>query len=202
MTEEEYKILEDLYMDRWDGQAKRTNSLMRKCEALYSLAKEASDGVIVELGTWHGCGAVSLAFGARAGNDLQVFTVDDHAKRQGWAGEHYYPQDMERFFDCIKVAGVNVVLVPSTVDAALKWAAQMRIALLVWDLGVRGRLREDFMAWGKLVIPGGVFTMREGDRKGKRQLGSEEVMADAIKGGKWELGEQFPQAHLYTLRKR
>lgn len=201
MTEEEYTILEDLYMDRWPG-AKRTNSLMRKCEALYELAKEARGGAVVELGAYHGCGIISLAFGARAGDGLQVFTVDDHVRRQGWAGEWYYLQDKARFLDCVKVAGVDVTLVSRSVDGALKLFKRGGIVLLVWDLGVKDRLQKDFDSWDPLVSRGGVFAVREGDRKGKPQLGSDVVMRRAVKSGEWELGKQFPKGHLYTLRKK
>jgi len=200
MTEDEYTILEDLFMMRWTD--KRGNSLMKKCEVLYDLAKNADGGRILELGTYHGCGAISLAFGARAGNGMPVYTIDDHVKRKGWAGEDYYPQDKARFFDCVMNAGVDVTLISMNVDEAFpKW--DQPIALLFWDLGMKNRLREDLHAWGRLVVPGGIFAIREGgDRKGLRQLGSESVMADAVKSGTWFFGKQHPKGHVYTLEKR
>lgn len=202
MTEEEYQILEDLYMMRWAD--KRNNSLMKKCEALYELAKSAIGNAIVELGAHHGCGTISLYFGSRAGTGVPVLTVDDHVKRQGWAGEWYYPQDKARFLDCIKVAKADVTLVSRSVDNAFVYALRrnLQIGLLFWDLGVKNRLRRDFETWGRLVVPGGVFAIREGDKKGKPQLGSDIVISQAVKSGKWELGKQFPQGHLYTLRKK
>lgn len=199
MTEQEYEILEDLYMDRWLD--KRGNSLMKKCEALYELGRNAAGGRILELGAYHGCGAISLAFGARAGNGVPVFTIDSHTKRQGWAGEWYYPQDKARFFDCVKVAGVDVTLFSMTVDEAFsKW--DRPISLLFWDLGMKDRLPHDFAKWGRHVIRGGVFATREGgDRKRQRQLGSAQVMEKAIKSGNWAMGKQYPEGHVYTLEK-
>lgn len=201
MTEQEYQILEDLYMDRWKD--KRGNSLMKKCEALYELASNADGGRILELGAYHGCGTISLAFGARAGNNAPVHTIDDHGKRQGWAGEWYYPQDRARFDDCVKNAGVDVTLFSMTIEEAFpKW--DQPIALLFWDLGMKDRLRGDLQKWGRHVIPGGVFAIREGYKKkgGKGQLGSECVMAEVVKSGKWFYGKQYPEGHVYTLKKR
>lgn len=200
MTEEEYQILEDLYTaDRWPDN-RRGNSLMKKCEALYGLARQVEEGCIVELGTHHGCGTIPLAFGAWAGNRGPVYTIDDYTKKEGWAGEGYYPQDKARFLDCIRVAGVQdrVMLIEKDVTKANKgWS--LPIALLFWDLGMRDRLSFDFWAWGHLIIPGGIFAIREG---GDRFLGSREVMKSAVESGVWAYGEQFPDGHTYTLVKR
>lgn len=202
MTEDEYEILEDLYMDRWAD--KRGNSLMMKCDALYEMAKVADGGRVLELGAYHGCGTIALAFGVRAGpmslGLARIYTIDDHSNRRGWAGENYYTQDAARFHDCVRVAGVNVTLFSMNVDEAFtKW--DQPIALLFWDLGMKNRLRDDFLKWGRHVISGGVFAIREGDKKGKPQLGSEHVMRQATRQG-WALGEQYPAGHVYTLVKQ
>lgn len=205
MTEREYQILEDLYMTRWGNSEKRTNSLMRKCEALYELAKAAYGAPIVELGGHHAGGAIPLAFGTRAGNNLQVFSIDDHVSRKGWAGEPYFHQDKARFLDCVRVANVKVTLVSKSVDDAYNSANRLgfsRISLLFWDLGMKDRLHHDFAKWGPLVNHNGIFAIREGDKGGWRQLGSEAVMRAAIATGKWIEGPQYPRGHLYTLRKK
>ena len=138
MTEEEYQILEDLYMMKWPAEKRRTSSPMKRCEALYKLAKAAKGGVIVELGTYHGAGAVALAFGARAGHRMPVYTVDDYIERAGWVGEKYYPQDRERFFDCVAHAGVEVELIQkNATEAGEGWSDP--VSLLSWDLGVKER---------------------------------------------------------------
>ena len=198
MIEEEYQILEDLFMGGWPDN-RRGNSLMRKCEALYGLAKRAEGGCIVELGTFHGCGTIPLAYGAQAGYGVPVYTVDDYVEKKGWAGEPYCPQDMARFLDCIMAAGVRgeVTLIQKTVtDAVRSWARP--ISLLFWDLGMRDRLASDFLAWGQRIVPGGAFAVREG---GSLVFGSGAVWMDATMNGEWSLGEQFPTGHVYTLVK-
>lgn len=200
MTEEEYQILGDLYMTKWPAERRRTSSPMRRCEALYHLAKRAQGGVIVELGTYHGAGAISLAFGARAGYRMSVYTVDDYIGRVGWAGEKYYPQDRERFFDCIAYAGVEVSLIQkNATEAGEGWSDP--VSLLSWDLGVKERLFFDLQIWKRHMIPGGIFAVKEagGGPHEYWQMGFESVKEIALTIG-WEEGEQFPEGHIYTLR--
>lgn len=201
MKEEECQILEDLYMDKWEGSAKRSNPRMRKCDALYELAKVAIGEAIVELGTYHGCGAIALSFGARAGTNLPVYTVDDHIGRRGWAGEMYFPQDKARFLDCVKVARADVTLVSRSADDAFPWAVRegLKIGLLFWDLGEEKRLQRDFETWGSLVIPGGVFVIREGGQGGKPHFRSDIFIPRAAESDEWELGEEFHDARIHTL---
>lgn len=198
MTEDEYKILEVLFMTPWTD--KRANSRMKKCEAIYEMSKAAGRGCILELGAHRGRGAISAAFGARAGNKVPIFTVDTHSDRRGWAGERYCQQDKARFLDYARLAGVYVTLISMDVDeACLGWYRP--ISLLLWDIGGKDRLRDDFLRWGRYVIPGGVFSIGEGDIKGQCQFGSEEIMAMAVKGNEWEVGKQYPEGHVYTLKK-
>lgn len=212
MTEEEYQIIEDLYMTRWPVEKRRKNSYMRKCDALYHLAQRtiAPGTCIVELGAWHGAGAISLAMGSRAGKGLPVYAIDTFTNRTGWAGEKYCPQDKKRFLSCVAYAGVKVTLIQKDVRKAGKgWGWGLPISLLVWDLGwdldmEECRLQGDFDMWGRHIVPTGVFAMVEGGgSKGRkpRLFGSEEVMERAIAGGGWVPGIQFPQGHLYTLVK-
>ena len=49
-----------------------------KCKALFQLAQEVKEGCIVELGTWRGLGAITLALGA----SVTVYTIDDRKPHQ------------------------------------------------------------------------------------------------------------------------
>ena len=50
-------LLAELFMGKFSDPY--NNPRMRKCEALYQMAKEAKGGCIVELGTYRGCGAIA-----------------------------------------------------------------------------------------------------------------------------------------------
>ncbi len=132
-----------------------------KYQQLEDLASEVNQGVIVELGTYLGYGAIALCTGA----SVPVYTVDDYQNRKGWAGEVYYPNDKEVMFRNLQEAKVY----PTTIqydakDAINDWelfyplsSPKPDISLLVWDLGIPARLCEDFEAWrpyitGKFVV--------------------------------------------------
>ena len=124
-----------------------------KYQQLEDLASEVAEGVIVELGTYLGYGAIALCTGA----SVSVYTVDDYQNRKGWAGEVYYPYDKKVFISNRAIASVRPVLLEYDAQfAANNWHTD-NVELLVWDLGVPARLCEDFEAWerhitGKFVI--------------------------------------------------
>ena len=134
----------------------RNNHQVLKYQQLEDLAATVTDGVIVELGTHLGYGAIALCTGAT----VPVYTVDDYQNRQGWAGEYYYPNDFEiARKNCLEAnIGLNSRLFLIRCDvrqAAL--LAHTTIELLFWDLGIPARLCEDFEAWqshitGKFVV--------------------------------------------------
>jgi predicted O-methyltransferase YrrM len=125
-----------------------------KTVARYELAQQATGGCIVELGTATGAGAIALAMGA----NVPVYTIDDYAKRQGWANEWYGPQNAEVCEQNIESAGVAVNLYCSEIrEAAQFWTEP--VALLFWDLGVRKSMIEDVRLWEPHIISGGVLAV-------------------------------------------
>lgn len=127
-----------------------------KYQQLETLASQVDNGVIVELGTYLGYGAIALCTGA----SVPVYTIDDYQNRKGWAGEVYYPGDFEIFLRNRSEAGIDVAHLFEDVRnmAGLDyWLKVGGVSLLVWDLGILARLCEDFDAWsphitGKFVV--------------------------------------------------
>ena len=140
-----------------------------KCKALYNLAKEAHGGCIVELGTYHGNGAIALALGTRDGHNLPVYTIDDYRERKGWANEPYSPDDEAVFHHNVVRAKVEVNLVRwNARNATAMW--EEKIALLHWDLGIFSSMKEDLEKWAPHVV--GVVVVHDtfDQRLGSRDL--------------------------------
>lgn len=151
----------------------RNEHQLMKYQQLEDLASQVTSGVIVELGTYLGYGAIALCAGA----SVPVYTVDDYQNRKGWAGEVYYPKDREKLFRNCQLAKVYPVTLQY--DARLlanDWGnfyplvdeSNLDVSLLVWDLGVPARLCEDFDAWSSHVT--GKFVIHDTD---DNRLGSD-----------------------------
>lgn len=169
---------------------------LRKVEALYHLAWAARDGAIVELGTYHGCGAISLYYGTRAGANLPVYTVDDYVPRHGWAGEPYGPNDQAIFYENLAAARARVQLVKGNVrQVPSEWTQP--IALLFWDLGLRDSLRDDLELWIKHIRPGGVLAIQDTTF---HDFGSDQLFERLLASNDWIEGRAWPFTR--TLIKR
>lgn len=134
---------------------------LAKNEQLTRLAAEVTSGVIVELGAYQGLGTAALCRGAT----VQVYAIDDYCNRQGWAGEHYGPKD---YLEFNRNVNGRAVLIMEDISL-IPWPAQ-NISLLVWDLGIEGRLKTDFEQWQDKVK--GRFVIHDTD---DQRLGSKEL---------------------------
>jgi hypothetical protein len=174
------------------------NPRIYKADALFDLASRTS-GTVLEIGTFQGCGAISLALGLDEGT---VYTVDDFLSRRGWAGEPYNIEDKivfwrnVRFFEINSVA-LHIMLYEMSVDAAYAiW--QEPVSLLYWDLWGADQLALDFPRWSEWVKPGGVFAVHDlSDRRWK----SDEIFAAAIATGKWETWLTYPKGYIWSIRR-
>lgn len=193
-------LLADLFMDQFPNQL--DNPRMDKARSLYKLAREAVGGVIVELGTYHGCGAISLAWGTSAGHHLPVFTIDDYLSKNGWIGEAYEPQDREIFWRNVHIAGMGkkIELLEINADAAnhgwLEGIPASPIALLFWDIG-GARLFDDFIKWQSLIVKGGVFAIHD---TADKKFGFDQVCLLAQAAGEWKFEGMMP-GYVYVLRR-
>ncbi len=147
---------------------------------LTNLAKYITDGVIVELGSYHGKGSIALAKEAQ----VEVFSIDDFQKKRGWIGERYGPEDEEIYWANLREAGVadkvTQIKLPFR-DVAEQW--QLDIGLLYWDPGMMDRFHLDFLDWAYYIIPNGIFIAKD---TAQGHLGTFPVIEVATVSGKWE----------------
>lgn len=154
----------------------------KKTTVIYELAKSAPcNGVIVELGSYHGNGTAALWFGARDGHRNKVIAVDAYKSMKGWIGEPYEPEDMEIWYKNIEKAKIYPSLVQSDVqELSRRWKEP--IALLVHDLGSKGRMPRDVLEWERHIVIGGIIAMRDID---DYSMGTDEAVKRLVATGRW-----------------
>lgn len=148
---------------------------LQKLQSLIQLASEVENGVIVELGTFLGLGAIALALGADEGT--HIFTIDDYTDKKGWASERYGEEDRLLFQDNVRFSGMEdrITLVHDECLAACEeW--EVPVDLIYWDLGINSRLMEDFVCWREHLKHGGIFAIHD---TLNQVLGSREVISDS-----------------------
>lgn len=127
-----------------------------KCETLFELTRRVR-GNVVELGTFHGNGAITMCL-AKAPGQL-VFTVDDYAPKTGWSGESYGPDDKMTFLgNCEKAVVYPVLVNKSFTEAAKDW--EFPVDLLFWDAG-QDAIEAAMKAWFPLVSAGGIIALHD-----------------------------------------
>lgn len=167
------------------------NPRMEKSKGLYRLASLVTSGVIVELGAYQGNGAVSLAAGAQS--ERVVYTIDDFDHHVDWMGNEPGRTDKALLLLNIDESELPICWVNSTAAAAAdKW--EMPIGLLHWDTGTN-TIHDDFNAWSKHLVGGGLFVMHDTD---DRTFHSDEIEREALGMG-WTLGPQMRM--LYSVVK-
>lgn len=132
------------------------NPRMAKSLGLYQLAALApTSGEIIELGTWHANGAISLASGAQR----TIYTIDDYAARKDWMSNVSTEQDAARAHKHIDDSGLPIIHINAAVEnAAQTWSKPL--ALVFWDTG-DDTLLLDFEMWHKHLVSGGMFVVHD-----------------------------------------
>lgn len=175
-----------------------------KCRTLYYLARKAEGGCIVELGSHHGRGTITLCLGTAYGNNLEVNAVDWYKDTVGWAGEKYSRSDLSVFWDNITASGVSdcVTLYQGSFEDVVGYWSKP-IALLVWDAGISSS-KESVFSWEKHVVPGGTVALCD---TLSNTLDCESVMRELLQSGAYESitypePDRFVGGYLVVYKKR
>lgn len=131
-----------------------------KCRSLHHLASITPSGIIVELGTYHGIGAIALYYGSCSGKNLGVFTVDDYVKKRGWAGEIYEFDDIRKAKGNFREANARVYQIIGDAESVGYAIGEVKIGLLFWDTGSYNVIK-DTENWIDKIIPGGFFVIHD-----------------------------------------
>lgn len=158
---------------------------------LYELAKDAKNGVIVEIGADKGRSTICLAMGSKAGNKVRVYSIDPHAggmctpdptsgdvTSSGTPDVRYYVgqgRDAKPYLDNIKKFGVDDIVVPIIDYSELAYEYSSLIDVncktKMWDLPICllwidgdhrfNYVKKDIDLWAKHVIPGGKIVFHD-----------------------------------------
>lgn len=153
--------------EEWEIALKKLESIfeihpnaLRACQVLFELARQVESGAIVELGTYHGKTAISLALGSQISHNAPVYSIDDHNKHLDWANNLYVESDIEILQNNLERAGVKVIqYIQDSQKVAETWSRP--IALWFWDISVEGQLFTDWVAWREHIQIGGIGFLRD-----------------------------------------
>lgn len=121
----------DLYISRIDGWLPKEEAAY-----LYRLAKEATVGCIVAVGSYRGRSTAALAFGVNAGAGLPVYAVEPHEPFRGVFGGEFGPKDRGDFMRTMVETGLyhHVRLVNvSSEYLADKWPMPVSVLFIDGD---------------------------------------------------------------------
>lgn len=118
-----------------------------EADLLYSLARAADGGCIIEIGSWRGRSTIALALGASAGNDVKVYAFDPHETFVGVLGRHFGPEDRGTFYRNMLRSGCykNVRLINLSSELIL-WNDKVSLLWIDGDHTYDG-VRRDFECW-------------------------------------------------------
>lgn len=170
-----------------------TSVRWEKCLALYALATAAL-GPIVELGAYDGNGTIALALGAKAGNNVPVYGVDQWLRFTGLYQQQFYPEDKLTLIKNAAAAGVTVIPVQGDiVQVGIDWQ-HGPVSMVVWDVSLP-RLLKDFSVWQHHIMPGGLFVAKD---TSVFDFGWQDVI-QAAPG--WPVFLEKPEACLWAIQK-
>jgi hypothetical protein len=122
---------------------------------LYDLAREVTDGCIVEVGSYRGRSTVALARGAAAGHSPRIYAVEPHEPFVGVLGGEFGPEDRAAFFrNMVRTGAYEHVRLLNISSEILTpgWSEPVALLWLDGDHAYEG-VRRDFDAWEPHLLP-------------------------------------------------
>lgn len=155
---------------------------LEEAQLLYTLAREARDGAIVEVGSYRGRSTTALSLGARDGHDLPVFAVEPHEPFTGVLGGEFGPEDRGAFYRTMleTEAYQNVRLVNLSSETVTPgWQQPVSLLWIDGDHSYPG-VQRDFRCWEPHLAPGAVAVF---DDSVDPKLGPYRLIAELLTDG-------------------
>jgi hypothetical protein len=162
---------------------------------LYRLASGASDGCIVEVGSFRGRSTVVLARGAEHGHGARVYAVEPHEPFVGPRGGEFGPEDRAAFFrNMVRTGAYRTVRLLNTSSeiVAPGWTESVALLWLDGDHSYEG-VRRDFDAWAPHLLPGCDLVLDDTDDP---KLGPQRLVEELTAAGWVEVERVDRVAHL------
>lgn len=134
----------------------------REIDLLYSLAINAQDGCIVEIGSYKGKSTICLAKGSLANKGVKIYAIDPHegSIEQKFAGER---SSYVQFEKNISSAGVKQIITPivsKSETAAKNWSEPISVLWIDGDHTYRGA-KLDYVLFSPHLIDGGTIAFND-----------------------------------------
>jgi predicted O-methyltransferase YrrM len=196
--DEAWEILKDIPTDDYIS-GKWPDIRVNKVKALFELAHEVKPGTcIVDLGTWRGLAAFTLALGSD--DAVKVYTLDDYGDRRveevADVKLRYNPADLVQFRKNLSTMPDDIKFRIKQVPVEIREAADTwtePAGLVFWDIWGE-RLIDDIRAWVPHVVEGGLVVVKvfEDGRLHHERL-------YALPGLKED--KAYPEGVIYTMRR-
>jgi hypothetical protein len=130
---------------------------------LYELARQATAGCIVEVGSAKGRSTAALALGAKRGSGAAVYAIEPHEPFQGVLGGMFTPGNRVTFLQSMlradTVGIVRLVNLSSEVVAP-GWREAVALIFIDGDHRFEGVMR-DFACWTGHLVAGGLMVFHD-----------------------------------------
>lgn len=152
---------------------------------LYSLAKKAQGGCIVEVGSYRGRSSVFLGKGSLNGPNVPVYAIDPHKSFIGVLGGVFGPKDRTAFYkamldnECSEI--VALINLSSEIFAS-SWKETISLLWIDGDHSYEG-VKRDFNCWIPYCISGGMIAF---DDATDPKLGPRRLIDELTQSGKYE----------------
>lgn len=180
-----------------------TRGLISQAEAalLYSLAKEVTEGAIVEIGSYRGRSTTALALGSRAGHGVPVYAVEPHEPFQATVRSPLFgSRDRAAFFRTMLRTGCyrEVRLVNlSSEEVAPSWKRPVGMLWIDGDHSVAG-VRRDVDSWWPYLLNGAPVVF---DDAIDPESGPGVVIADEVSAGRMAPRHSVGKVRVLTVQK-
>lgn len=152
---------------------------LAQARLLRKLAREVTQGVVVEVGSFRGKSTVALSYGAAEGGDTPVFAIDPHEPFEGVFGGKFGPNDRRVFYqNMLRSDGwSNVRLVNLSSEVISPgWDKPIGLLWIDGDHSYEG-VKRDFECWLPHLLEGAPVAFDDTNRGGPQQL-VEELLAE------------------------
>jgi predicted O-methyltransferase YrrM len=155
-----------------------------EARCLFDLARTARDGVIVEIGSYHGKSTVALALGSQMGADLPVYAIDPMMPWSGLRGRAFGPDDKAVLCRNLLLAGVTRqvwVVQLASLEAVAGWRKPIALLFLDGDHSYKA-VRGDVEAWSAHLQPDGHLVL---DDATDRDAGVARYLGELVASGQY-----------------
>jgi len=151
---------------------------------LYQLARQTTEGCIVEIGSYRGRSTIALSKGALAGGNRPVYAIEPHETFVGVLGGQFGPQDRGAFFSAmLKTASYkNVRLVNLSSEIITPgWQDPVSLLWIDGDHSYEG-VKRDYECWKDHLASNSYIAF---DDATDQRLGPYKLINEIVRSGRF-----------------